>query len=315
MARDDRPGVLDAGRALEHRLHQIAQHARHRGNECQADPDPPRLAHAARGDVSHDEGSGHAAEEPLPRLLGREPLEEAVPSEGHAHEVGEDVVGPDDEDEEEHRPRIPRITPHEGDVGHERQRQGHVADAQQRHADIRRGVLAPAVELADEHQWQQQQQESHPGGQQRPEPARRTGTSRKEGEVDGKEHRARHHADQALRAVAPRLGQRVKFVHAADEQQQQQRAEAPRRPGDGPEDHRGKYDSAQRADREILHLVSHFQALRLVGCRSYRYASQHGRHVVYRSQHGGRAYHHTVRRLDGKLAYRAVWTEAAGASQ
>ena len=100
VAGDQRPGILHVRGALEHRLHQVAQHARDRRDQRQSGPRHVAAVQHPGCDQPHDDGPGDAAEEPLPRLFGREAFEQPVPAARHAHQIGENVVEPDDEEVE-----------------------------------------------------------------------------------------------------------------------------------------------------------------------------------------------------------------------
>ena len=178
--------------------------------------------HHAGGDESQDNGPGDAAEEPFPRLLGRKAFAQAVSADGHAHQIGENVVGPDDENVENHHPGTPRLAADDRNVTHQRERQRHVDDAHESDADIGGGILPTAVKFADEHGGQQQQQKGHSAGESLPGAAEYLDVVRHECEIQGEKHESRSQSDDPLGIAALLLGQGIELRHADDQQRRQQ---------------------------------------------------------------------------------------------
>ena len=227
---NQRSRILDPGGALEHRLHQVAQNPRSGRDERQPGPHPTAAVHHAGGDESQDNGPGDTAEEPFPRLLGRKAFAQAVPADGHAHQIGENVVGPDDENVENHHPGTPRLAADDRNVTHQRERQRHVDDAHESDADIGGGILPTAVKFADEHGGQQQQQKGHSAGESLPGAAEYLDVVRHECEIQGEKHESRSQSDDPLGIAALLPGQGIELRHADDQQRRQQQAETPLRP-------------------------------------------------------------------------------------
>src|SRR6266498_2418662 len=102
---DDPGGVLHPGRPLHHRLREVAERSEHRRAEADDDGGLRRELPPEQ-EPARDEGAGDAADrsagEPLPGLLGRDPLVELVPPEGVSGEVREGVVRPGDHEGEDH---------------------------------------------------------------------------------------------------------------------------------------------------------------------------------------------------------------------
>ena len=259
--------ILDARGAFEHRLHQIAQHARCGRHQRQTEPRPYIGIQYPRGDIAHRQGAGQPAEESLPRLFGRKTLEHAVPSEGHSHQIGEDIVGPNDEDVENHHPRSPHVASDDRDIAHQRKGQRNVADAHQRRADSGSRILLFAVKFADEHRGYQQEHKGHSAGKSLTGAAQNLDVVRYEREIKREKHDARRRSQDPLRGVALFLGQSVKFEHAADEHRQQQCAETPLRPHNGTQHHHCEDCAAKRTHHEVLHFFTHqiYQRVRFVG--------------------------------------------------
>lgn len=137
MAGQDVAAVLDAERALEQALDQIAPCAKHGDNQSQAYPLGKRetqVVHAMLlGDIP--DGSGHSgykdesADGPLPALARADAREQLVPAKERAAAIGSGVIGPKEHEDAEG-----------SEVGVDdagwRDTEGQYADKRQRQGDI-----------------------------------------------------------------------------------------------------------------------------------------------------------------------------------
>ena len=148
MAGEEVAAVLDPRLPLDHAHGQVPEEGQ--DAPAQADEQPQGEAAGQRGGGQHgpaDQGGGHPASQgALPGLLGAEPGPELVPSQGDAHQVGQGVVAPGDEQSQEQPPEAVRRQAQRGDLGDEgAQVEGPGQGAQ----PVDQGLLR-AVEGADE---------------------------------------------------------------------------------------------------------------------------------------------------------------------
>ena len=150
MTGDDAARVLDACRTLDEGFHQVAKGGKYRHDDTQANPGR-QVRHLEELIKPVERGIGpcnachHAADDALPRLLGRDALKQAVLSKQHPEAIGARVIEPD---EHEHAQQQTRSGDAHDAVQH-RYRLRHIDQRHEGALQAVKGILLGTVELND----------------------------------------------------------------------------------------------------------------------------------------------------------------------
>ena len=176
------------------------------------------------------------------------------------HQVGEYVVGPNNEDVGQNHPGIPATLPRQQrQIGHHRQRHGHIKDTSERRPHIGGGAGTLEEQFADEHQWyeqnknRQQPQEDGKRSRQQRHLLRRN----RQQETRHEKSRTRNQSEPFERVNILPAGHPVKLPHTADENRQQQHSETPLRPKHRSDYHDSQDGTAQGSHQKIPHFIRH----------------------------------------------------------